>query len=153
MPRVGRVWGFPVLGCLFTRKANGRLLEVPPGTRRVLRRHKGEAGVVVYARYNRLRGHSSASGWDVILVFVDREKKAREIVHQMRRGPIWVGLEPGPHRITFRGGFRRPIRSYDIVLAAEEVVLIDFEPVGIWPFYRPEQPVWNIQQVRPRPTQ
>lgn len=126
------------------------IFKTPPGTRRVLTRHKGATGVVVYARYNLMRGWPTSPGWDAIGVRIDREKKARDILRQLRRGPIWLGLDPGRHRIAFLGAFNPPeVRSFDVDLTEGEVILIDFVPIGTWPFYRPDQPVWNIRSVRP----
>lgn len=63
----------------------------PWGLKRIVRRHQDQAGLVLYGRFNRLRGWLPHGDWDAVLVRVDG--RDREVLDQVKRGPVWVPLD------------------------------------------------------------
>ena len=117
----------------------------PWGLRRTVRRHTGETGVVAYGWYNRLRGWTSYGDWDAVLVRVDGRERA--VLHQLKRGPVWIPLEPGRHVVEFLGG-REPLRVEQVDLHDCEAVVISFKPQERIPFRRrPTREQWCLRRL------
>jgi len=102
---------------------------------------------VVYGWYNRVRYWPSARGWDLMWVVVDGDR--RETLDQLKRGPAWIGLEPGEHSIEFRSG-RTVHRSERVSLGEGEAWLLAFKPQERVPFARePTREQWDIRRLWP----
>ena len=98
----------------------------PWGLKRLLRRHRDDTGLVVYGWFNRLRGWTPQGGWHGVSVKVDG-KQQHEVLTQLDRGPFWIDVGPGSHRVEFftRG---RLLRAEQVEVSPYEVVLVTFRP-------------------------
>ena len=74
--------------CHFGSRASFRLME-SRRFRRFLKRQSGQSGIIVLGDFPRLRASpTTVSGWDAVGLRIGRDEVA--VLHQYRRGPIWV---------------------------------------------------------------
>ena len=69
------------------------------GLDRVLRKHRGETGVVLTAW---LGGHalaSNRSGYHCVFALVDGKPEKASTVYPRTKRPRWVGVSPAPHLV------------------------------------------------------
>jgi len=116
----------------------------PWGLRRMLSRHGGETGVVVYGWFNRVRGWVPRGDWEAVVVNVDGRQRA--VLDQLHRGPAWISVEPGDRAVEFFGG-RRRLQVVRLVIANGVVVLIMFRPPNRWPVRSLSAERWCVRRV------
>jgi len=120
--------------------------RTPWGLRRLLRRHTGQTGIVIYGWFNRLRGWTPAGSWDAVIVRLDGDiaiaGRRRLVLDPLDRGPHWVSAAPGEHAVEFLAG-SEVVRS-ERVTVGSGVVLIALRP----PRRRGNRaPIWCIRRL------
>lgn len=116
----------------------------PWGLKRIVRRHQDQTGLVLYGRFNRLRGWLPHGDWDAVLVRVDG--RDREVLDQVKRGPVWVPLDAGDHVVEFLGG-RDPLHVERLQLREKEGLLIAFKPQEWIPLLGPTRDKWCVRPL------
>ena len=108
------------------------------------RERTGGTGLIVHGWYNRVRGWSSAFGWNAIAVHVDGEP--RTTIYQVNPGPTWLDLDSGLHVVEFVGA-SAPLRTEWIELEPGQAVMIAFKAKERLPFRRATRDQWAVRQV------
>jgi hypothetical protein len=117
----------------------------PRGLRKVRRERAGHSGVIVHGWYNRVRGWSSAFGWNAVTVRIDGTERAT--LYQVKPGPLWIDLESGVHFVEFLGSGRL-LHTDWLKLGTGEAVMIAFKPRERVPFRRtPTADQWCMRQL------
>lgn len=81
--------------------------------------------MVVYGWFGRLRGWTPRHSWQGVVVRVDGEQ--RVVLTQLKRGPFWIDVRPGSHRLEFVTS-GRSLRSEELTVGEGQVVLAAFRP-------------------------
>lgn len=98
----------------------------PYGLGRVLRRHAGETGVVAYGWFGRLMiGWTPRGGWPAVVVKVDGNQVV--VLDAVKRGPFWIDVRPGKHRLEFVSS-GRSLRFEELFVEERQVMLAAFRP-------------------------
>jgi hypothetical protein len=117
----------------------------PYGLDRVLRRHAGETGVVVYGWFGRaLRGWTPKGSWAAVVVKVDG--KQQSVLTQLKRGPFWIDVRPGTHRLEFFTS-GRTLRSEELTLEEGQVMLAAFRPPNHRPIASLRSEEWCFRRL------
>lgn len=100
--------------------------RTPWGLSKVLRRHAGGTGIVAYGWFGRaLIGWTPRSGWAAVVVKVDGNQVA--VVDDVKRGPFWIDVRPGSHRLEFVTS-GRSLRSEELIVEEGQAMLAAFRP-------------------------
>lgn len=97
----------------------------PWGLNRLLRRHQGATGLVVYGWFGRLRGWTPRDSWQGVVVRVDGEQ--RVVLTQLKRGPFWIDVRAGTHRLEFVTS-GQTLRSEELIVDEGQALLAAFRP-------------------------
>lgn len=112
---------------------------------RLLNRHGGESGALIYGDFNWLRSWDPLGGWSAVTVEVDGQ--IRRTLDQLKPGPEWLSMQAGHHRLDFSVE-GRIVKSVDVVLSSDSVVLVAFRTPKRAFFGNMRGDLWSIHSVR-----
>jgi len=117
----------------------------PWGLKRLLRRHTGQTGIVVYGWFGRaLIGWTPKGSWAAVVVKVGGDQVA--VLDAVKRGPFWIDVRPGTHRLEFLTS-GRTLRSEDLTLEEGQVMLAAFRPPNHRPFAGLRSAEWCFRRL------
>ena len=117
----------------------------PWGLDKVLRRHAGQTGIVAYGWFGRaLIGWTPKGGWAAVVVKVDGDHVA--VLDDVKRGPFWIDVRPGTHRLEFLTS-GRTLRSEELSLDEGQVMLAAFRPPNRRPIASLRSEEWCFRRL------
>lgn len=126
--------------------SNGKFHYLRGGIEETARRHPGEAGIIVYAAYRRLRLLQNKLGWGAFAIRINGE--VRGAFTDAKRGPRWFPCPEGENLLEVGAELGRIVFRANLHLGASEALAIVVKPVDSWPLYRDWQPFFELLEIR-----